>query len=121
MFLLSGLHVVFPKRFRWKQDLAQLQLINRQIFYVHCFFICVVLVLMGALCFFYPVQLLAGGELGRIVSSGCALFWFMRLLVQLFVYDQSLWRGKRLETFVHVVFLGLWSYFTLVFLGAALC
>ena len=115
MFCLSALHLVFPKRFRWKDDLAKLQDLNRQIFWVHCFFICLVLLLMGALCSFFGAALLAGGELRPVVAGGCALFWFMRLLAQLFVYDSALWRGKPLETFVHIVFTGLWSYFTAVF------
>lgn len=116
MLALSALHLVFPRRFQWKQDLAKLQDINRQIFLVHCFFICLVLVLMGLLCAFYGEVFLGGGELRKIVAAGCALFWGFRLLVQHFVYDSSLWKGKPLETFVHVVFTVLWTYFTCLFL-----
>jgi hypothetical protein len=116
MFALSALHLVFPKRFRWKEDLAQLQALNRQIFYVHCFFICLVLLLMGSLCVYFPSEFLAGGDLRRLVAAGFALFWSMRLLIQLFVYDKELWVGKPLETTVHLTFSGLWTYFTAVFL-----
>jgi hypothetical protein len=116
MFALSALHLVFPKKFRWKEDFAQLQDLNRQIFYVHCFFICLVLVLMASLCVFFAPEFLAGGELRGIVAGGFALFWSLRLLIQLFVYDKTLWVGKPLETTVHVVFTGLWSYFTAIFL-----
>ncbi len=116
MLSLSALHLVFPKRFRWKEDLAQLQDLNRQIFYVHCFFICLVLCLMGGLCLFFTDQFLSGGDLRRLVAGGFSLFWSMRLFIQLFVYDKKLWQGKALETSVHVIFIGLWSYFTAVFL-----
>lgn len=115
MFALAALHLVFPRRFRWKEDFAQLQDLNRQIFYVHCFFICLVLVLMGSLCLFFPSEFLAGGELRRLIAAGFALFWSLRLLIQLFVYDKSLWVGKTLETTVHIVFTGVWGYFTTVF------
>ena len=116
MLCLGLLHGVFPKRFHWKTDLAKLQDINRQIFWVHCFFICVVLWLMGSLCFFRPEALLAGGELAQLLAGGMSFFWFLRLLAQLFVYDQKLWRGKTLETFVHIVFTLLWSYYSSLFL-----
>ena len=52
----------------------------------------------------------------RLLAAGLALFWGMRLFIQLFVYDSKLWKGKALETTVHIVFLILWSYFTGVFL-----
>ena len=116
MLALSALHFVFPKRFNWKEDLAKLQDINRQIFLVHCFFICLVLVLLGVLCTFYGEAFLQGGELRKLIAGGCAIFWGARLFVQHFVYDSKLWRGKTLETFVHVIFTLLWSYFTFVFL-----
>lgn len=117
MLLLSALHLIFPKRFRWKEDLARLQDINRQIFLVHCFFICLILVLMGALCLFFPHTLLEGGDLRKVISGGLAIFWFLRLITQHFVYDSKLWRGKPLETTVHILFTILWSYFTAVFVG----
>ena len=47
--LLALLHLAFPKRFQWKEELARLSPLNRQIFLVHTFFICVVLTLIGAL------------------------------------------------------------------------
>ena len=114
--LLSLLHIVFPKRFEWKRDLAQLKPINRQIFYVHCFFICLVLCLTGGLCLFRPEVLLAGGEMSRLYCFGLSFFWGFRLLVQFFGYDKQLWKGKPLETFVHYVFSGLWVYYTGVYL-----
>ena len=117
--LLIGLalaHLTFPKRFDWGNDLAKLQLLNRQMFWVHCFFLCLTLTLMGSLCLLWPQAFLEGGELRRLVSGGFAFFWFMRLLIQFFVYDPQLWRDKSFETVVHVVFGFLWSYFTLVFL-----
>ena len=115
MLSLSLLHLVFPGRFQWKSDLAKLQDINRQIFWVHCFFICVILCLMGSLCFVWPETLLAGGDLASLVAAGMSLFWFLRLMAQLFVYERDLWRGKALETFVHVVFTLLWTYYSVLF------
>lgn len=115
--LLALLHGVFPRRFDWKNDLAQLTPLNRQIFYVHTFFICWILVLMGVLCLFFPAILLSGGQLAQLLSAGCASFWFLRLMVQFFVYDSALWKGLALETFVHGVFSLMWTYYTLVFLG----
>jgi hypothetical protein len=111
---LAALHPFFPKRFAWKEELARMSLLNRQIFLVHTFFICVVLVSIGSLSLFATGALLDGSRLARLVAGGIAVFWGLRLLTQLFVYDSKLWRGHRFNTAVHVLASLLWLYLTLV-------
>jgi hypothetical protein len=115
LIALAALHLTFPARFRWKEEFARVSLINRQIFGVHCFFICLILVLMGLLCLVWPGSLVEPGRLGRLVSAGLAIFWGCRLAVQWFVYDPVHWRGKRFETAAHLGFSGLWLIYTMVF------
>ena len=115
LLALSALHLIFPRRFQWKEDLSQLSLLNRQIFYVHTFFLCVILVMMGALSLFATSELLQKSGLAAWVAAGLTVFWQLRLLTQHFVYDRQLWRGKALETFVHVVFTLLWAYLSAVY------
>jgi hypothetical protein len=116
LLLLVALNVfAVPRRLGWKRDLAALSLVNRQIFQVHAAFICLVLAMFAGLTLLLPRELLAPTPLARAVLGGLAAFWFARLLVQWFVYDPRLWRGKRFETVVHVVFTGVWFYFTATF------
>ncbi len=115
--LLALLHLAFPRRFQWKEELARLSPLNRQIFMVHTFFICVVLVLFGALSLLAPETLLEPTRLARLVLGGIATFWGLRLLCQWFVYDASLWRGQRFNTVMHVLFTLLWLYLTVVYFG----
>ena len=107
-----------PRRLGWKRELAALSLVNRQIFQVHAAFICIVLVMFAGLTLLLPRELLAPTPLARAVLGGLAAFWFARLLVQWFVYDHRLWRGKRFETAMHVLFTGVWVYFTATFAAA---
>lgn len=116
---LAALHVFMPKRFRWKEEMARVSLLNRQIFYVHCVFICLVLVGMGLLCLVAPGSLLERTELGRWVAVGFASFWGCRLAFQWLVYDATLWRGKPFETLMHWLFTGLWLVYTGVFAWVA--
>lgn len=112
---LAIVHVFFPKRFGWQEDFAKVSLLNRQIFYVHCVFICITLTLMGLLCLVWPGALLQPSPLGLLVAGGLAIFWFCRLLAQWFVYDAEIWRGKRFETLMHAFFSGVWTFYTAVF------
>ena len=112
---LSVIHVIFPKYFNWKKELAHLSLINRQMMWVHTFFIAFVVLLMGILCLTSSHELVST-NFGRKVSLGIGIFWGIRLLIQFFGYSSELWRGKTLETIVHVVFSIVWVYLTTVFL-----
>ena len=118
LLALAALHAVMGRHLLWKQDLASLSLVNRQIFYVHTFFLALVLALLGALSLFGTNALLEPTKLALYLLGGVTLFWTLRLVFQFLVYSPQLWRGKRLETFVHVGFALLWSYLTLVYAWA---
>jgi len=115
---LALLHGIFPKYFRWKEELARLSLINRQMMQVHSFFLALALFLAGLLCL-RSAHLLVSTPLGRELCLGLGVFWTARLLVQFFGYSRENWRGKGFETAVHLLFIVLWSYFSTVFLLAA--
>ena len=114
LVFLAVLHLIFPRYFRWKEELAGLSLINREIMGVHTFFIALTVLLMGLLLI-SSAELLTTTVLGRRVSGGLALFWGCRLLCQFFWYSAENWRGKRFETVAHILFTLLWMTLTLVF------
>ena len=114
MILLALVHFTFPRRFNWKGELVSLGLLNRQVFKVHTFFIAFTVFCMGLLCV-TSYDLLMTTELGRRVAIGLMVFWGIRLFAQFFIYSSELWRGKKFETFMHVVFGLTWLYYTLAF------
>jgi hypothetical protein len=115
LVLLALLHVIFPRYFKWKAELSNISAINRQMMYVHAFFIGLALLLMGLLCLTSSSDI-ASTSLGRKVSLGIGIFWLARLFIQFFGYSSLLWKGKTFETTVHVLFSVLWIYLTAVFL-----
>lgn len=115
MIILSLAHVFYGRRLGWNEELSKVNLLTRQVFYVHMFFVCLTLIWMGAVALVFPTLLLAPSTLAFLVNSGIALFWLARLLIQWFGYSPLLWRGKVFETRVHWLFTILWSYLTLVF------
>jgi hypothetical protein len=112
--LLALLHGIFPAYFQWKQDLQTLSLINRQLMYVHTFFIGLTVFLMGLLCV-TSGEAVVNTPLGHRIALGLGVFWVIRLAIQFFGYSSVLWRGKPLETGVHILFSILWLYFSAVF------
>ncbi len=115
---LALLHAFFPGYFKWRDELRSITLLTRQIHYIHTFFIALTLLLTGLLCLSSASELLHT-ELGRKVSLGIFIFWFFRLVIQLFGYSSSLWKGKPFETAIHILFSLLWVFLTAVFGSAA--
>ncbi|MET0759610.1 MAG: hypothetical protein ABWZ56_04265 [Flavobacterium sp.] len=115
LILLASVHVVFPRRFNWKEELSSLSLINREVMYVHTFFIALVVLLMGILCLTSAKELIET-NLGNKITLGLGAFWLIRLLIQFFGYSPELWKGKKFETIIHILFSFLWIYLSVIFL-----
>lgn len=117
LIVLSFIHLAFPKYFNWNEELGPLSLINRQMMYVHTFFIAFVVLLIGILCLNSSDELVSTA-FGKKIDLGLGIFWLARLFIQFFGYSSLLWKGKSLETGIHILFSLLWIYFTAVFLAA---
>lgn len=115
LIALAVVHVIFPKYFNWNKELKSLSLINRQMMTVHTFFIAFTVFLMGLLCLTSTNELIET-NLGKKISLGLGVFWTIRLFIQLFVYSSDLWKGKKFETVIHILFSIFWIYFSSIFL-----
>lgn len=114
LILLGLIHIIFPSYFKWKTELAGLSLVNRQMMYIHTFFIAFAIVLMGALCLWASNEIVSTA-LGKKISLGMGIFWTTRLLFQFVGYSKKLWFGKLFESVVHYAFVFYWGYLSGVF------
>ena len=114
LIILACVHVVFPKYFNWAKETATMSLINRQMMFVHTFFIALTVFLMGLLCLTSAKEIVET-PLGRKVALGLGVFWAIRFFIQLFGYSSKLWIGKAFETTVHIIFSFFWLYIAIIF------
>ena len=114
LIILALIHLIFPKYFNWRKELSSVSLINKQLMYVHTFFIALILLLMGVFCLYSSKDIIYT-RLGRQIAFGLFLFWIIRFVFQFFVYSPELWKGKLFESTIHILFSFLWIYFSLVF------
>ncbi len=119
LILLAVVHGIFPRHFKWQDELGSLSLVNKQMMYVHTFFIALVVFLMGVLCITSSTELIET-ILGKRICFGLAAFWTIRLIIQFLGYSSELWKGKTFETSVHILFIFLWTYLSFVFWKIAL-
>ena len=114
LIVLALIHATFPKYFNWANELSSISLINRQMMYVHTFFIALAVLLMGVLCLASSKEIIET-ELGNKLALGLSIFWTARLGTQFFGYSSKLWKGRKFETTVHILFSFLWTYVSVVF------
>src|SRR6188768_3628043 len=115
LIILGLAHALFPRQFNWKEELRSLSRINREMMYVHAFFIAVVLLLVGMLCLTSSTELIETA-LGKRVSFGIGIFWIARLYIQFFGYSSETWKGKPFETTAHILLSIFWAYLSVIFI-----
>jgi hypothetical protein len=76
-----------PRVLRWEDDLRKVDPLTRQLVLVHGAFIVLTIIAFGTITLATRSSLLVGSELGAAVALFIALFWFCRLLIQLFYFD----------------------------------
>ena len=80
-----------PKALNWKETLKPLPKLMRQMFWVYGWFIVLMIISFGTITLVHAETLAHPGEtpIARWVSGMIALFWFVRLMVQFFVFDAT--------------------------------
>jgi len=118
MAALVVVNLFVPGRFRWRDEMARLSLVNRQIFQAHTIFIVLTVAMFSALLLTSADALVEPTRLSRAILAGLTLFWGLRMLMQWFFYSPAIWRGDRFNTLMHGVFSIAWVYITATFATA---
>lgn len=107
---------VAPRRLGYARSLTGAETLVRQIFYVHCAYIVLLIAALAVLCLGWPGLLLEPG-MGRVVSGFFTLFWGSRVVVQLTYYDPE---HRARERFWDVFFLLVFSTLAAIFAAATI-
>ena len=114
---LGAAHLALPAVLGWRRELAAVSVLNREVSYVHCFFIGLSCVLWGLLPLAAGARLLQPDPVTRLVLAGAVCFWASRLLIQIVLFNRHAARSVAwlvLSTAGTV----LWLYLTLVWAWA---
>jgi hypothetical protein len=114
--VIIAANFALPKKLRCRENLAKVSPMIREVFVVHWLYIGLVLGIFTTLCFWFAPELAGGSRLGRFLSLAMAIFWLLRVPIQLFFYDPETRRQNRLAD---VAFLLTFSYLGIVFGAAA--
>jgi len=97
LILIASFQV--PSRLGWKADIAKLTRFNRKIFWVYGLYILLCIVGFAAATWRLHDEFLAGEPAARCVAGFIAVFWTIRVMVDIFWYDIHDWpQGNALVT-----------------------
>jgi hypothetical protein len=91
----AAVNLALPGPLRCRENLEKVSPMIRQVFIVHWFYVLLVLVIFGAACLLYAPELAAGGPLARFLCGAMALFWGLRVPIQMLVFDRDFRRRYR--------------------------
>jgi len=116
---LGATHVMLPRTLQWNRELVGISSLNREVSYVHCYFIGLACILWGLLPLTAGPALLDPNPVTRLVLVGAVAFWGSRLIIQLAVFNRHA-RDSKPWLLVSLAGTGLWLYLTAVWVGALL-
>lgn len=110
--------LAIPKVLKWRDELAKVQPLIKQMFWTYAAYILVINLCFGLISVFACTDLLNGSRLAILLTGFIAIYWVSRVLVQFFYFDRSNFPKGRLNSFAEIILVTLFVCLSLVY-GAA--
>jgi hypothetical protein len=109
-----------PTVLDWRRQLASADRLVRQLMWVYAGYVVLMIASLGLLSLLQADALLSGTPLARTVTGFIALFWSIRLAIQLFVFDAEPYLTNRFLRLGHHGLTVTFMYLSIVFTWATL-
>ncbi len=119
-FGLLAASALTPFVLSWRERLKTLPLLLRQLFWVYGVFIVLMIIGLGTFTLVHAEELASGQTVARSVSIFAAVFWGLRLGVQLFVFDTKPFLTNAWLKLGDHILTATFVFFTVVFAVTAL-
>jgi hypothetical protein len=98
-FAFAVFHLFFWQLLNWKEQLKRVSPVNSAVFQTLNLCLTFMFLLVACMYFFYTEEVLTT-EVGRGLLLGMALFWFIRGLLQIYLFDLK----KRVHQVLLIIF-----------------
>ncbi|MCA9213832.1 MAG: hypothetical protein KDB27_12245 [Planctomycetales bacterium] len=116
---LVAVSLAIPRVLRWREDVAQLRPLTRQVFWTYAAYIWSTNLFFGIVSVAMNSELVAGGPVSSALCVFIAIYWGARVGIQFFYFDRS----DALKGFIFVVgemiLVGLFIVLTVIYGYAA--
>ena len=119
-FSVAVLNLFLVRLLKWRDELARMPLLLREVFQIHVWFISITLTIFAVVTWRFASLMASGGDpVCQWLAAGIGLFWAIRTVLQVAHYSSSHWRGQTGRTVIHCVLLFGYGGFALVYLWSA--
>jgi hypothetical protein len=94
LVLIAAANIVVPRRLGYRENLARLSPIVRQVFVLHSIYMVMVVLGFAGLCLFFARELAGASSLGHALSWFLAVFWLSRVAMQVVFVDAETRRAN---------------------------
>ena len=113
---VAMLNLKLVRWLRWRVELLGLPLLMREVFQVHVWFISLTLAIFGVTTLrFAGLMASRANPALAWLAAALAIFWGLRVVVQVGYYSASHWRGDTARTVVHLLLLIVYGGITAVY------
>jgi hypothetical protein len=112
---LAAASLAIPRVLGWRDELAKLRPLTRQVFWTYAGYIWFTNLSFGLLSTLAPGWLLDRSPLGRAVSGFIAVYWGARLALQFLYFERDAFRGGIGLRAAELALVGLFVFLTLVY------
>src|SRR5262245_31290403 len=81
-FSVLAAAALVPSRLKWREELAKLPRLQRQMYWVYGGYVVLAIIAFGAISALYAVELATGGALARALCGYIAIFLGIRVMLQ---------------------------------------
>jgi len=114
---IAALNLFLVRILKWREDMARMPLLLRQVFQVHLWFISFTLAIFAVLTWRFAPEIAGkGNPVCQSLAATIGLFWGTRTVLQIVYYSSSHWRGKPARTCIHALMLVLYGSLAILYL-----
>jgi hypothetical protein len=117
---IAVLNLFLVPLLNWREDLARMPLLLREVFQVHAWFISITLAIFVAITWRFASEMAGGANpVCQWLAAGIGAFWAIRAVLQMAYYSSTHWRGQSGRTLAHIGLLIVYGGFAAVYLWTA--
>ncbi len=118
---IAILNIFLVRILRWQEELARADLLLREVFHIHAWFISISLAIFGVMTWRFAGEMASGADpVLRWLAGAIGIFWTTRAVLQVTYYSRSHWRGNARRTLIHFLLLITYSGFAVAYFLSAL-
>lgn len=109
---LAAASLAIPRVLRWREDVARLRPLTRQVFWTYAGYIWATNLSFGLVSMLAPHALVDRSTLAAAVSGFIAVYWFARVAIQFLYFDRGDAPGGWHVRLAEAALIGLFVYLT---------